>query len=74
MFGQSEEIGLLYRLELILPVSVKGSTELLHKRHRTRHKTFEIHKDFLNCESRKATLVEPQNKNIEVEMNIIGPL
>ncbi len=35
---------------------------------------FKINKDFCNCGSCKITLVEYQNKNIELEMSIIGLL
>ena len=35
---------------------------------------YNINMQFLNCESCKATLVESQNKNIELKMSIIGPL
>ena len=47
---------------------------------RLNNRQLEINKDFgfmfffFNCESCKASLVESQNKNIELEKSIIGPL
>jgi len=59
----------LKRQELRLPVSAEAELRGCKKDWYKINKLF-----FFNCESCTATLVESQNKNIELEMSITGPL